>query len=557
MRRLHLRSSALLAVATAVAAGLVVAVSLQLVWWSPLNVDEALTLRLADFSFRHIGHIVSTQRGGGPLHFWLEHFLQGWWPGLLSLRLPSLVFMCLAFPAVALIARQLIGDEGASAVVLLVSVSPIPVMYATFGRPHALLFAWLMWGTAAALHAARCGSRRWWIVGGAVLGLSVFVHPTAPLYALTAFAAAVLFAPRAPRVVVREVWPGAVALLVTFAPYTLATLHVLDVRYGVGSGAKAGRTFSGRPVWDDAVHFVAPGPGAINAFTVLAAIGLVALVWQRRGRVLAFCAISVLTPVVFFSVIPANGDSALFFDRYMIPATPAFLVLVVAGCLAIGNWAGPLRVAVVALLVLALLGIELHQVNHRRDAQRSIGLDAVTHAVARMPAGSVLFGSTGTSRASGGKLDYGHPANVVDRYLSLRVPRLLLVDDDSCERALSFVRGAAAPRFGVWVFYAAEANEAEAAADAFGRLPRVVVARVAGAFFVVRSHSRLQPRELVSLGLRLRLTWQRAVPANVRVAELLDADRQLLAVPPACVPYGYLGDPDISPHWPLPESRHQ
>src|SRR6478735_4596775 len=160
----RLRSSGLLAAATLVAAGLVVAASIQTVWWSPLNVDEELTLRLSDFSFRHIFHIVSTQRGGGPLHFWLEHFLQGWWPGLESLRLPSLVFACLALPAVALVARELIGDKGASAVVLLVAVSPIPVLYATFGRPHTLLFAWLMWGTVAALRAARSGSRPLWVL---------------------------------------------------------------------------------------------------------------------------------------------------------------------------------------------------------------------------------------------------------------------------------------------------------------------------------------------------------------------------------------------------------
>ena len=98
-------------------------------------------------------HIVSTERGGGPVHFWLEHFLQGWWPGLEALRVPSLLFACLALPAVALIARELVGDEGGAAVVLLLAVSPIPVLYATFGRPHTLLFAWLMWGTV--LGAAR------------------------------------------------------------------------------------------------------------------------------------------------------------------------------------------------------------------------------------------------------------------------------------------------------------------------------------------------------------------------------------------------------------------
>ena len=93
------------------------------------------------------------------MHFWLEHFLQGWWPGLAALRVPSIVFACLALPAVALIARDLIGDEGGAAVVLLVALSPIPVLYATFGRPHTLLFAWLMWGTVVALRAGREGSR--------------------------------------------------------------------------------------------------------------------------------------------------------------------------------------------------------------------------------------------------------------------------------------------------------------------------------------------------------------------------------------------------------------
>ena len=135
--------------------------------------------------------------------------------------------------------RLLDDDDAAGAVVLLTAASPIPVLYATFGRPHTMLFAWLMWSTVLVLKAADDGSRRLWIAGGAALGLSVFVHPTAPLYALTAFAAALVFAPRAPRAVVREAWPGAVALLVTFVPYYVRTLHVLGDRYGVGSGQRA------------------------------------------------------------------------------------------------------------------------------------------------------------------------------------------------------------------------------------------------------------------------------------------------------------------------------
>ncbi len=502
-------------------------------------------------------HIVSSQRGGGPLHFWLEHFLQGWWPGLASLRVPSLVFLCLALPAVALVVRELIGEEGAAGVVLLVSVSPIPVLYSTFGRPHTMLFAWLMWGTVLALRAGRDGSRPWWIAAGAVLGLGVFVHPTAPLYALTIFAAAVVYVPRSSRSVLREAWPGALALVLAFVPYYLRTLHVLGDRYGVGTAKAGGRTFSGRPVWEDALHFLAPGRHDVNYFTALATVGVIALVVRGRGRVLAFCAITVALPVLFFSIVPANGDSALFFDRYMIPATPAFLALVVAGCLAIGSWAGGLRLVVVGVLVAGLLGIELRYVDTLRDGQRRIGLGGIARAVAEGPRDAVLFGSTGTSGAFFSSFDYGHPANILDHYVALRNRTLSYVDDDSCERALAFVRGPQTPRSGVWLFYAAAPDQLQAARRALARVPGAHLRQVGSGYFIVRSGRPQPPRTLIRLGQSIRLAWRTAVPVNRRVNELLQADRQLLRTPPVCRSYGELGDPAISPHWPPAKTSHQ
>lgn len=507
-------------------------------WWTPLNVDEELTIRLGDFSFAHIWDIVSTKRGGGPVHFWLEHFLLQWQPGLPALRMPSLVFLCLALPAVALVARRLLRDEvGAAAVVVLVALSPIPMLYATFGRPHTLLFAWLMWSTVLALRAADTHDRRLWVAAGAALGLSVFAHPTAPLYALTTFAAVVLYDHESVRGRIREAWPGAVALLVTFVPYYVKTLRVLGDRYGVGaSTGRTGRTFSGRPVWEDALRFVAPGAQGLNFFTVLALVGVVALLVHRRYGLLAFCGATVLAPVAFFSVVPTNGDSALFFDRYMIPATPAFLVVVTAGVLAIAAWAGPLRIVVAVVLVAGLVGVEVrYDLAHYRMT-RAIGLDAITKAVSREPRGTVLFGTSGTSGANFSGFDYGHPANILDRYLALRVPSLRLVDDDSCERASSFLREPGRYR-GLWVFYSPK-----------GGLP------VAGHFLVERS-APLRPRALIRLGVRLRERWRAREPLNRRVNELLIADRQLLAG--RCVPYGDLGDPDISPHWPPVKTRHQ
>jgi hypothetical protein len=517
----------------------------------------------------HVFDIVSTKRGGGPLHFWLEHFLLGWWPSLGALRIPSLVFLGLALPAVTLIARRLLGDVVSAGVVLLTAASPIPVLYATFGRPHTLLFAWLMWSTLLALKAAESGNRRLWVAAGAVLGLSVFVHPTAPLYAGTALIAALLYAPRAPRVVLREAWPGLVAFAVTFGPYYLRTLHVLGDRYGVSSGAASGRTFSGRPVWEDALRFIAPGAHDVNYFSVLAVVGLVALLVQRRYRVVVFCVLTVAAPVVFFSVVPASGDSALFFDRYMIPSIPAFLMLVLAGVAALARlagaglarftgvglarFAGPATLIVIAGLVGWLLIHELHYDLRHRNHTQAIGIEAVAGAAARQPAASVLFGSTGTSGALFSSFDYGHPANLLDRYVALRTS-LQLVDDDSCERALPFLQGAQTPRYGVWLFYAVAPDEQRAAATALARTGAVIL-RPGPAYFLLRSPERLAPEALIRLGRSYRLAWRSAVPSNRRVNELLIADRQLLRG--HCVPYGDLGDPDISPHWPPVKTTHQ
>jgi hypothetical protein len=331
-------------------------------------------------------------------------------------------------------------------------------------------------------------------------------------------------------------------------PYYLRTLHVLGDRYGVSSGAERGRTFSGRPVWEDARHFVAPGEHNLNVFTVLALVGLGALLVQRRRRVAAFCVLTVAAPVVFFSVVPANGDSALFFDRYMIPAIPAFLTLVLAGCLALARRAGPARLLVIGALVAWMLVIEVRSDVRHRDHTRAIHVDAVVNAVAREPKGAVLFGSTGTSGALFSSFDYGHPANVLDHLVALRVDSVQLVDDDSCQRALPFLRGPSRARAGFWLFYAASPDEVASARRALGVEP------VAGHYFVVR-RGPASPAALIRTGVDLRTKWQGAVPRNRRVDELLIADRELLRG--RCTPYGELGDPDISPHWPPVKTTHQ
>jgi hypothetical protein len=162
----------------------------------------------------------------------------------------------------------------------------------------------------------------------------------------------------------------------------------------------------------------------------------------------------------------------------------------------------------------------------------------------------VLFGSTGTSGPFFTSFDYGHPANILDHLVALRVGGLPFVDDDACARVAPFLERAGPPRHGLWLFFAASPDQWQAASRALAHFPGVTLARPTPRYFVVRSRRALPPRALVELGVRLRLAWRAAVPWNTRVNELLIADRQALRHPDACPAYGQLGDPDISPHWP-------
>ena len=217
----------------------------------------------------------------------------------------------------------------------------------------------------------------------------------------------------------RETWPGAVALLVAFVPYYLRTLHVLGDRYGVGTAKAGGRTFTGRPVWEDAIHFLAPGAHDVNYFTVLAVVGIVALLVRRRRprrRVLRdhdrgadpllLARAGERRLGALLRPVHDPGDAGVpRARRRRLPARSA-------------SWAGGARLLVIAILVAGLVGIELRYVDHRREraAAGSVSTRSRTRSRHR-PRGSVLFGSTGTSGAFFSSFDYGHPANLLDHYL--------------------------------------------------------------------------------------------------------------------------------------------
>jgi hypothetical protein len=534
-------SRRVLELACGAAAAIAFALCLPAIWASPLNVDEEVTMTIARRPYGEIWSIVWGKRGGGPLHFLLEHVTMSWPGGLVGLRGPSIAFMLATLPAAMLIARELAGRAAAIAAVLLLGASPLALSFATFGRPHVMLMAWIAWGLWLGLVAAREGGRTRWLAAAVVLGSSVVVHPIAPMYALAALAAALAYAERSPRALAREAGPAVVAFGLVLVPYYLHALHVLRNRYGVGEGRR-GRTYSGESVLHDALAAIAAATThPVNAFTVAALAGAAALAWRGRWRAALVPVLLVAAPIVFFSVVPSHGRSALFFTRYMLPALPAFLALVGAGCSAAAGLLPRARWAGLGVLVAVLGALELHDNLERIGQVRGIHVSGV---VASVRAGdATVFGATGTIGRFGyvGRLSYGRPPVLVDQYLALRIGGLERVDDSSCVPVVGFLRGPAARRRGVWVFYGARPDEVRAGARA---LPQARL--LDGGFLVVRSQP-LAPRALVAEGLRLRRAWHRAVPRDFKVEYLIRADETALRAPGSCRLLGEFGDPDITP----------
>jgi hypothetical protein len=514
------------------------------VWWGPVNVDEEVTMAIAPRPLRDVWSIVWGDRGGGPIHFFLEHATLQWPGGLVGLRVPSLVFLLAAVPAAALIARELVGRVAAAIAVLLLGAAPLAVSHGTFGRPHVMLMAWFAWSLWAGLRAARTGSRLWWIAAALALASSVLVHPIAPVYAVAGAVAALVYAPRRPLAVAREAWPAAVAFLLVLVPYYAHSLRVLGDRYGVGSGRR-GRTYSGRSVLEDALSGMTPSEHVLNLFTVAALLGAVVVLRHRGVRVALVPLLVIASPIVFFSLVPSGARSALFFTRYMLPALPLFLILAAAGVVAVASVLPRARWAAVLLAGL-LLATELHANVQRIREVHSIRLGSLVDAVRGTDA--VLFGSVGTiGDGTLAKLSYGRPPTLLDRYLVLRLPRLDRVDDHSCVPAVSFLRDGGPRRRGMWVFYAAD--EADVAA---GERALPSSRRVAGGYLVVESEP-LGPRALLEEGARLRRAWSQAVPRDAKADYHVRADETALRAPATCTPLGEFGDPDITPARRIPQ----
>jgi hypothetical protein len=495
------------------------AVCLPAIWWEPLHLDERVMLEFARGSLPGIVRNVFIDRGGAPAQFVIERVTLAWPGGLAGLRGPSLLFFLLALPCAGLLARELAGRVEAIAVPLLLALAPLAVGLATFARMYALFLLLVIVAALVAIRAGSTRSRAWWIAAGALGAGLAYVHPIAPLYAVPAFACGLAVRDGPLRDGLRDARPGLVAAAVVALPYLYA-LAVLRDRYGVGEAGTLSTT-AGRTVPEEALRALSPtGVPGLVVFGLLALAGTVQLT-RERPRIAALLVLWVVVPIAFFTIVPAETR---FFGRYVLPALPAFLVLVVAGCRLLGR-----RLPIALVLVAIALVLEGAGAADRLRALYDLDLRALPTVAANV----VLFSSTGSPRSD-------RPPELLDDLVGLRtgtpdrVEELPAIDPRyetglvaKGERNVrAFLAGTGARR-GMWIFRG-NVRRVSAAARRLATNRDLAVAQIGDELLVVSSRSALERRRLIELGIRVRTSWGTETPADRWPRTLVVIDRKVL-----------------------------
>ena len=491
-----------------IAAALAAAASLPAVWWEPLHIDEAVTLEFAPQSPPEILRDVFVERGGAPVFFLVEHVSLHWPGGLGGLRLPSFLFLLAALVLSVPVARELGGRHAALLLPPLLAVAPLAVALATFARMYTLLLAGVLLAVWLLLRAARRSERSAWILAGVATGALVYAHPIAPLYGGLALSTAYLHSGLPLRPFLRSAWPGLLALAAVAAPYLYA-LAVLGRHYGVGSPESSlARSPSDRSVATETLLALTPGARTGAALLLALTIWGFVSVLKVDRRTGAALALWLVVPVAFFSLVPSE---TAFFARYLLPALPFFLLLVVLGCLAAGRlvpW--PLPVAIG--LVTAIVAWGAADAVSRLDRLRDLRLPAVVDAVAA--SGDVaLFSSTGTQVAA-------RPGELLDAYVALEVAEAARAEElpdpdpayaedihgEGVAAVREFIDAMRGARHGIWLF-SGSPRRLDLASARLKAEPGLRIGRISPELLLVRSREPLHSRALVEQSLLVRAAW--------------------------------------------------
>jgi mannosyltransferase len=267
-----------------------------------------------------------------PLLYFLNHFLVVPFLPLdeFGIRLLPAVFGVLAVPVFYFVSRRLLGTRPALFGTLLLTLSPLHVIYSQFGRYWSLVFLLSAVYPYALYIALRERSRRALVLGLVTGVLATLAHPAAVLLVggpgiwlvVTYMRPRYLKQLWAQRSVRWGILVGvivAAALLARFIPILYGWISEHDENPGSGQFLLRAPPRILKPV----VYLLAYVEGLTIPLVLTGAVGIY-LLWQERDRVLAlFLASLVVFPLVFLCLIMFRTPVSTY---YLLPAAPVFFM---------------------------------------------------------------------------------------------------------------------------------------------------------------------------------------------------------------------------------------
>ncbi len=290
---------------------------------NPMWHDEVFTAFVATRPTSLLLTILAKREGNMPLYYLLMHVWAqggteaGW------LRVPSALAAVATVPVTALVARRVFDDRVAVLAGLLLAVNAFVLDFAREARTYPLAMLLAATTTLLLLKAVESRSRRAWAAFGLVGLLAIGAQPLAATLVLIAQTVSLALLPRA-----RLQWRLAAAVFGgLFVVSAVLALYISRVQ-------STSTDFIEPTTFGSLTHFVQLLTGSPPLAVVYAGLGLVAVaaaarlglrpslaLWQR-GLVFSWL---LVPPVV---LLLASELRPLWRSRYLVPITPALVILI-------------------------------------------------------------------------------------------------------------------------------------------------------------------------------------------------------------------------------------
>lgn len=344
---------------TAATAGVGAFLGAQLRAWPP-HEDETLALFVGSQPFGEMLHTVLGERGGAPLHFLLVHLVSQVSPTLTALRLISLVFAVASIPAVAMLARRLVGRSAGLIATLIVAASWVTLFHGVYGRMYSLFLfvsALSFLALLQALERKEAGSWALW----ALAMLATLASHQYGAFILTVQVVFALLVYRREPFGLRAPALALLAVVGLALPVWRSNL-VLASRFDVGVGSGGTQLGGPLPVLEylrSALgDFVAGWVGVFAAVAALAALGLVVLA-RARPHTALLVGLTFAIPAVGLMLARVGGSASTPETRHLIFALPFFAMLVGTAVVVLARRAGPHVGTALALSATVLVAVEI------------------------------------------------------------------------------------------------------------------------------------------------------------------------------------------------------